>query len=557
MAKIAAVGLPADQVSNLAELLGDDDLVLDVAEDGAGGLALAKEEVEFLDVLVLGELLTDPITLAQNMHVNNRGLAIIMLCSPARHKQFKQEIQFNPFLGRDVNLVSANSIPLLAETLTQAVLRSQKRRDHGMAMRSIMTGLKLSRPAIVNDSYLDRLLDHAPLGVLTVDEVGSIVSLNRFARNLLNRNEPGFIGQHAYSLFPKRYQESFCDLLKPSDKLQHEHAALKVYLENQASRCLAVTIEPFQLRSGAPGNLVLIVDITERERTAELDEYNKQLQQEIVSGTQIQEELRLAEEVATAVIHNIGNVVNSVNVSSTIMLDTLKSSKLDLFLRVNQLVVDNMGNLADFLTRDPRGLKVPESYLRVGMAMKKEHQTLIEEVNGLQKKIELIKDVTTSQQALASGKLSEKEALLNDLIHETLKIQTRVGQGGIIDVQLDLENGKGVRVPNLKMAHVLMNIIKNAREALGENDPGDRKLKLNIRREPLCLFLEIADNGSGIKSKNMGRMFDYGFTTKEHGHGFGLNHCAHVMREMGGDISVTSQGKGKGAQFTLRIPLHE
>jgi signal transduction histidine kinase len=65
----------------------------------------------------------------------------------------------------------------------------------------------------------------------------------------------------------------------------------------------------------------------------------------------------------------------------------------------------------------------------------------------------------------------------------------------------------------------------------------------------------VIDNGEGIAAENLTRIFAHGFTTKKDGHGFGLHSCVLAAREMGGSLLAASDGPGRGAAFTLVLPL--
>jgi signal transduction histidine kinase len=67
--------------------------------------------------------------------------------------------------------------------------------------------------------------------------------------------------------------------------------------------------------------------------------------------------------------------------------------------------------------------------------------------------------------------------------------------------------------------------------------------------------MTVSDNGVGIASENLTRIFNHGFTTRKDGHGFGLHSGALAAREMGGALWAQSDGPGKGATFTLELPL--
>jgi signal transduction histidine kinase len=69
------------------------------------------------------------------------------------------------------------------------------------------------------------------------------------------------------------------------------------------------------------------------------------------------------------------------------------------------------------------------------------------------------------------------------------------------------------------------------------------------------LRITVADNGEGIAPQNLTRVFSHGFTTRSNGHGFGLHSCVLAAQEMGGRLSAHSDGAGRGAIFTLDIPI--
>ena len=101
---------------------------------------------------------------------------------------------------------------------------------------------------------------------------------------------------------------------------------------------------------------------------------------------------------------------------------------------------------------------------------------------------------------------------------------------------------------------MLVNLFKNARESMAEAGVRGR-LCIRVRRNGKRLCLEVEDNGVGIARENLARIFNHGFTTKRGGHGFGLHASANAATEMSGHLSAASAGQGRGATFTLDLPL--
>ena len=107
-----------------------------------------------------------------------------------------------------------------------------------------------------------------------------------------------------------------------------------------------------------------------------------------------------------------------------------------------------------------------------------------------------------------------------------------------------------------KVVQMLVNLISNAASAIERSGRPQGTLTLRIRAEgSKAVTFEVGDNGIGIPAENMARLFQYGFTTREGGHGFGLHSCAITALELGGEIKAASEGAGKGACFMLTLPV--
>src|SRR6185295_10708506 len=97
-------------------------------------------------------------------------------------------------------------------------------------------------------------------------------------------------------------------------------------------------------------------------------------------------------DVATGVLHNVGNVLNSVSVSATLVGDRLRASNVaDLRLATTMMLEQN-GRLAEFLTTDPKGKLIPEFLGTVAADLAEEQTELIAEMNSVGQHIEHIKE---------------------------------------------------------------------------------------------------------------------------------------------------------------------
>ena len=106
-------------------------------------------------------------------------------------------------------------------------------------------------------------------------------------------------------------------------------------------------------------------------------------------------------EVATGVLHNVGNVLNSVNVSASLVVEKLRRSKAPKLAKAAALLTGHNGELAEYLTNDPNGQKLPGYLAKLGEFFVAENAELLNEVDQLGRNIEHIKEVVAMQQSYA------------------------------------------------------------------------------------------------------------------------------------------------------------
>ena len=124
-----------------------------------------------------------------------------------------------------------------------------------------------------------------------------------------------------------------------------------------------------------------------------------------------------------------------------------------------------------------------------------------------------------------------------------------------LEVVRDFQADPTINVERHKVLQVLVNLIRNAKYACDDSGRPDKKLTVRIQQTNDRIQLAVIDNGVGIPPENLTRIFAHGFTTRKDGHGFGLHSGALVAKELGGSLSVQSDGPGLGAAFILEIPF--
>jgi signal transduction histidine kinase len=288
-------------------------------------------------------------------------------------------------------------------------------------------------------------------------------------------------------------------------------------------------------------------------------EFDRMMEKLSVSRAAVVETARAAgmSEIATAVLHNVGNVLNSVNVSASLIAERASHTEAEDLLQAMKAVEESAGDLASFLERDPRGVHLQPLLTTLAEQMTTDQAAIRGELGTLTRGIEHIQELVRSQQDFAgrSGVLEATE--ISDPIDAALTMSQRPGEGEF-DVAREIEAIPMCRLDRHRVIEILVNLLRNAREAMVESPASHRRLIVRVRRPTEGrLRIEIEDDGVGIPLENLDRIFTHGFTTKKHGHGFGLHASANAAREMGGSLSASSAGHGRGSTFVLELPVRE
>lgn len=262
-------------------------------------------------------------------------------------------------------------------------------------------------------------------------------------------------------------------------------------------------------------------------------------------------------EVATGVLHNVGNVLNSVNVSCTLVLDQLRQSRIGNVAKVAEQLCVPEADLARILTEDPKGRIIPKYLSSLASALGQEKQLMVTEMESLQQRIDHVKEIISMQQTYGGvygiNESIPPQQLIEDAI--TLNGEALDRHGVLVDRRF--EPLPPILVDKHKVLQILVNLINNAKHACADNQAGDKRITLRLfRHGPNRIRMQVADSGMGIDPERMTRIFQHGFTTKQSGHGFGLHSGALAAQDLGGSLTAHSDGPGRGATFTLDIPFH-
>ena len=288
-------------------------------------------------------------------------------------------------------------------------------------------------------------------------------------------------------------------------------------------------------------------DITERKRAEdELERVHKEF-------AEISRQAGMA-EVATSVLHNVGNVLNSVNVSATLVADKVKKSRSANLGRVVELLEKHSEDLAAFVSEDSRGQQLPGYLRQLHQRLMQERETVLVEVESLCQNVEHIKEIVSMQQSYAKVSGVSEVLKLSDLVEDGLRMNAAALARHAVAVVREYQDSPPIAIEKQKVLQILINLIRNAKYACDESGRSDKRVTLRVTNESEKIRVAVIDNGIGIPPENLTRIFAHGFTTRKNGHGFGLHSSALAAKEMGGVLHVHSNGIGYGAAFTLELP---
>jgi NO-binding membrane sensor protein with MHYT domain len=265
-------------------------------------------------------------------------------------------------------------------------------------------------------------------------------------------------------------------------------------------------------------------------------------------------------EIANNVLHNVGNVLNSVNVSAGLIGDWMRDSKTQGLAKAVQLMNEHAANLGDFFARDEKGKALPGYLNKLVAALAAEKQHIAQELDSLTKSIDHIKDIVATQQSYSGSTSVTEPVKINDLMEDALRMNTASIARHQMTVHRDFADVPLLQLDRHLVLQILVNLIGNAKHAMDAVPDRSNQITLRVGiAEPIDrprLTIRVEDNGEGIAPENMTRLFAHGFTTRKNGHGFGLHSCALAAKEMLGSVTAHSDGLGKGAAFTLDLPLN-
>jgi ligand-binding sensor domain-containing protein/signal transduction histidine kinase len=298
-----------------------------------------------------------------------------------------------------------------------------------------------------------------------------------------------------------------------------------------------------------------------REKNAELEIQKVRLEKALAELKHTRKELiekahkAGMADVASGVLHNIGNILNSVNTSATLLIQNVDTSKLCSLTKANELLKENIDDIEAFICNDPKGKKLLKYYLKVEELLHEEAKIQSKELERLSRGIERIKDVVGKQQQYASTEYLSEVLSLSEVLDEALSLQKDDPGNQQIRVRKDIDPSVTALVQKTKLIQVILGLMQNACESLSATGRLEREIAINIYRKDDRCYLEVSDNGIGIEQSSLRKIFNHGFSTRKGRDGFGLHSAANFVAEMKGRIRAESGGPERGAKFIVELPF--
>ena len=397
-----------------------------------------------------------------------------------------------------------------------------------------------------NADLIKQILSNASEAIVTIDQQGLVKLANKSAHQIFGFQD-GQSGFNFETLLTKTTWSDIADQInfssdgryKCSSKLQRPNGE-QFFCRLNFGVCF----------SNKQKFYVLIArDVTERMETdRKIEEINRELLQASETAAKV--------ELANGVLHNVGNILNSINVSATVIRKQVGTDSISKLDRLCKLINEHDAGFSDFVQNDKRGKKIPIFLEKIADSLVGEQQGIERELGDLLKNVSHVKEVIASQQSDAKSSAANQLLAPQELMTDAITVNKAVLSEHSIEVIHDgNHNLPEIWSDRNRILQILVNLIKNASDALIENKTPVPSIRASVRTDADYVVFEVTDNGVGMSADVLQKIFEHGFTTKTSGHGFGLHSCMHAAADLGGKLEAYSDGLGCGATFQLVLPV--
>ncbi len=311
-------------------------------------------------------------------------------------------------------------------------------------------------------------------------------------------------------------------------------------------------------RIGHNDDLKARLNLRRRDEIGSLaDRFDQMVENLAVSRSKLLEAVHRAgmAESVSELLHNVGNAVNSAGCSTELLEERLSSSRISGLGRATAMLQEQKPQAADFFSADARGMQLIDYLIGLNEKLQEEHVSNLNEVTRLHETIRHIRSAIAERRTFAAGAEFRQETELKSLLKEVIRLSEPELNTVAVQVRLIVPPLPHLNLNTTRMTQILMNLVKNAVQAMNSTPVGQRVLTIAARfLPPHGIEIDVADTGCGISPEVHEKLFRHGFTTRSDGHGLGLHYCANAIREAGGDISVFSGGLHGETTFRIQLP---
>ena len=340
-----------------------------------------------------------------------------------------------------------------------------------------------------------------------------------------------------------------------------------------ANKIVILSVVPF--KSDKKYIQIFFKDITElKTLQIKLQDYAKDLEKEVALQTRHLKEAngkiknqqqKLVEdaynkgliEVTSGIIHNIGNIVNVISLSFDELITSKESNENILPKFLDSVILKELNNLPDLANSSPNLNKAKDILPKLLEYHNEFEQEFKNKIEFLLKKVYHLKEVVQLQQNFVGSLGTEDYNDITNIADEVLEIYDSSLIKRNIKVQKSYTDKPQILCDKAQIIQLISNFIKNSYEAIEEKDMKEGLIKISSYIKDNNFFIELYDNGIGIKENNLNKLFEFGYSTKKEngsGSGFGLHSCKNIVEKYGGTINVESTYE-LYTKFIISIPL--
>lgn len=309
---------------------------------------------------------------------------------------------------------------------------------------------------------------------------------------------------------------------------------------------------------GRHDDLSIRLDADRQDELGELArEFNQMIERLADARKTVQEQSRQAgiAELASGVLHNIGNAITPLKVRVATLESALRAAPTaEIDMALNEL--DDASTPGE-RRRDLR------TFLDLGVReLNSLVRTTIEQIVSVAHQVDHVQKILGDQESISRAARVLQPVEVAELVSESVELLgAEIPRTLEIDVHTSLQSVGKVLGSPVALQQILINLLKNAAESIRARTPAPHtgRIKLMAATESrdgrAMIRLSVKDNGAGISPENLSRLFQRGFSTKSRpSSGQGLHWCAITATALGGKITIDSAGTGQGATVSLWLP---